>query len=181
MIRGHLKRQPTLSLLLLGPKNSGKSELIKILKEKEGPRMLHIDLRMHDTSSPALMAQQLHKQARKLPNVLAIIDAYNTTLDNLPPGQRKPVIVIDEANALQLWKVEDSVALKQFLEFLKASCKQYHTAHVILASSEFFMLSWLDSQGYDETFVLATPRSAIAGSKAWLRFCQGLKRLSLKL
>ncbi|KAL4526251.1 hypothetical protein Ndes2437B_g07504 [Nannochloris sp. 'desiccata'] len=86
----HLKRQPTLSLLLLGPKNSGKSELIKILKEQEGPRILHIDLGMHNTSSPALMAQQLHKQARKLPEVT------------------KPVIVIDEANALQLWKSKDS-------------------------------------------------------------------------
>ncbi|KAG7673826.1 hypothetical protein KSW81_007017 [Nannochloris sp. 'desiccata'] len=163
MIRGHLKRQPTLALLLLGPKNSGKSELIKILKEEEGPRMLHIDLRMHDTSSPALMAQQLHKQARKLPavvgmqflmvlasqlgplsnlyklfypdsdntgagaaatpmekiveafmadvfpkytatNLTAVIDAYDKILDNLPPGQTKPVIVIDEANGLQLWK-----------------------------------------------------------------------------
>ena len=123
--------------------------------------MLHMDLRMHDTSSPALMAQQLHKQARKLPNVLgmeclkvlasqigplsnlyktfypkkptekahpdgapsvldaappmekivnafmadvlppytatnltAVIDAYNMILDNLPPGQTKPIIVI---------------------------------------------------------------------------------------
>ncbi|KAG7673828.1 hypothetical protein KSW81_007017 [Nannochloris sp. 'desiccata'] len=142
---------------------NGKSELIKILKEEEGPRMLHIDLRMHDTSSPALMAQQLHKQARKLPavvgmqflmvlasqlgplsnlyklfypdsdntgagaaatpmekiveafmadvfpkytatNLTAVIDAYDKILDNLPPGQTKPVIVIDEANGLQLWK-----------------------------------------------------------------------------
>ncbi|KAG7668855.1 hypothetical protein KSW81_003872 [Nannochloris sp. 'desiccata'] len=163
MITGHLKQKPKVSLLLLGPKNSGKSELIKILKEQEGPGMLHMDLGMHDTSSPALMAQQLHKQARKLPevvgmqflsalasqlgpvsklyalfnsesdntaileaavpgeklvnafmadvfppytatNLTAIIDAYNTILNNLPPGQTKPVIVIDEANALQLWE-----------------------------------------------------------------------------
>ncbi|KAH7621237.1 hypothetical protein NADE_009283 [Nannochloris sp. 'desiccata'] len=163
MIIDHLKEEPTVSLLLLGPKNSGKSELIKILKEQEGPRMLHIDLGMHDTSSPALMAQQLHKQARKLPNVLdmqclkvlasqlgplsnlyevfypksdntaildaappmekianafmadvlppytatnltAVIDAYNMILHNLPPEQTKPIIVIDEVNALQLWK-----------------------------------------------------------------------------
>jgi hypothetical protein len=34
--------------------------------------MLHMDLGMHDTSSPALMAQQLHKQARKLPEVVGI-------------------------------------------------------------------------------------------------------------
>ena len=191
MIVDHLKEEPTVSLLLLGPKNSGKSvshancklsistlflaklhctallslaiskpnlssvlqELIKILKEQEGPRMLHIDLGMHDTSSPALMAQQLHKQARKLPAIVgkqffmvlasqlgplsnlyktfypektpivdaapsmeeivealmadvlppytatdltAVIDAYNMILDNIPPGQTKPVIVIGE-------------------------------------------------------------------------------------
>ena len=115
--------------------------------------MLHIDLGVYDTSSPALLAQQLHKQARKLPNVLgmrclkvlasqlgpvsklykalnqapantavleaavpgeqlvdafmadflppytatnltAVIDGYNMILDNLSPGQTKPVIVI---------------------------------------------------------------------------------------
>ncbi|KAL4543906.1 hypothetical protein Ndes2437B_g01711 [Nannochloris sp. 'desiccata'] len=174
MITGHLKQRPEVSLLLLGPKNSGKSELIKILKEQEGPRMLHLDL--------------------------AIIDAYNTTLDNLPPGQRKPVIVIDEANALQFWKSEDSVALKQFLEFLKRSCKQYKTAHVILASSKFFMISWLQKQGYDansrddqvvgdltsaEAFVYLCGgkvlNSAIAGRKAWLKRCQSLEWRSLKL
>lgn len=115
--------------------------------------MLYIDLGMHDTSTPPLMAQQLHKQARKLPEVVgmkslmalstqlgplsnlyklfypdsannnvvdaaplmekivnafmadvfppyaatdltAVIDAYKMILDNLPPGQTKPVIVI---------------------------------------------------------------------------------------
>ena len=112
--------------------------------------MLYLDLGMHDTSTPALMAQQLHKQARKLPEVVgmkslktiattlgsasqfypdsaeknlvvkaaapmeeivntfmadvfpsdattdltAVIDAYKMILDNLPPGQTKPVIVI---------------------------------------------------------------------------------------
>ncbi|KAL4515849.1 hypothetical protein Ndes2437A_g06568 [Nannochloris sp. 'desiccata'] len=128
------------------------------------------------------MAQQLHKQARKLPEVT------------------KPVIVIDEANALQLWESKDSVALKQFLEFLKRSCKQYHTAHVILASSEFFMISWLQKQGYDansrddqvlgdltsaEAFVYLCGgkvlNSAIAGRKAWLKRCQSLKWRSLKV
>ncbi|KAL4516958.1 hypothetical protein Ndes2526A_g00552 [Nannochloris sp. 'desiccata'] len=112
----------------------------------------------------------------------------------------KPVIVIDEANALQLWESKDSVALKQFLEFLKRSCKQYHTAHVILASSEFFMISWLQKQGYDansrddqvlgdltsaEAFVYLCGgkvlNSAIAGRKAWLKRCQSLKWRSLKV
>ncbi|KAG7673829.1 hypothetical protein KSW81_007017 [Nannochloris sp. 'desiccata'] len=232
MIRGHLKRQPTLALLLLGPKNSGKSELIKILKEEEGPRMLHIDLRMHDTSSPALMAQQLHKQARKLPavvgmqflmvlasqlgplsnlyklfypdsdntgagaaatpmekiveafmadvfpkytatNLTAVIDAYDKILDNLPPGQTKPVIVIDEANGLQLWKSKDSVPLKQFLEFLKGSCKQYHSAHVILASSEFFMISWLQKHGFDANSRDDQVLGDLTSKEAFVYLCGG--------
>ncbi|KAG7668859.1 hypothetical protein KSW81_003872 [Nannochloris sp. 'desiccata'] len=232
MITGHLKQKPKVSLLLLGPKNSGKSELIKILKEQEGPGMLHMDLGMHDTSSPALMAQQLHKQARKLPevvgmqflsalasqlgpvsklyalfnsesdntaileaavpgeklvnafmadvfppytatNLTAIIDAYNTILNNLPPGQTKPVIVIDEANALQLWESKDSVALKQFLEFLKRSCKQYHTAHVILASSEFFMISWLQKQGYDANSRDDQVLGDLTSAEAFVYLCGG--------
>ncbi|KAL4539035.1 hypothetical protein Ndes2437A_g02014 [Nannochloris sp. 'desiccata'] len=135
-------------------------------------------------------------------NLTAVIDAYDKILDNLPPGQTKPVIVIDEANGLQLWKSKDSVPLKQFLEFLKGSCKQYHSAHVILASSEFFMISWLQKHGFDansrddqvlgdltskEAFVylcggkMLSRNGAIAGRKAWLKRCQSLKWKSLML
>jgi hypothetical protein len=56
-----------------------------------------------------------------------------------------PFYCTDEANALTLWKRKDAVALKQFLEFLKRSCKEEHTVHVVLATSEFFLVSWLES------------------------------------
>ncbi|KAL4535146.1 hypothetical protein Ndes2437A_g05880 [Nannochloris sp. 'desiccata'] len=79
----HLDRKPTVPLLLLGPKNSGKSKLLETILEQESSRMLYLDL-----------------------------------------GQKKPIIVIDEANALTLWK--------------------------ILATSENFLVSWLESQGFDE-------------------------------
>jgi len=52
----------------------------------------------------------------------------------------------DEANALTLWKRKDAVALKQLIEFLKRSCKEEHLAHVILATSEFVLVSWLESR-----------------------------------
>ncbi|KAG7673557.1 hypothetical protein KSW81_006758 [Nannochloris sp. 'desiccata'] len=83
---------------------NGKSELIKILKEQEGPRMLHLDLAAvpGEKLVDAFMADVFPPYTAT--NLAAIIDAYNTTLDNLSPGQRKPVIVIDEANALQFWK-----------------------------------------------------------------------------
>ncbi|KAG7668858.1 hypothetical protein KSW81_003872 [Nannochloris sp. 'desiccata'] len=104
MITGHLKQKPKVSLLLLGPKNSGKSELIKILKEQEGPGMLHMDLAAvpGEKLVNAFMADVFPPYTAT--NLTAIIDAYNTILNNLPPGQTKPVIVIDEANALQLWE-----------------------------------------------------------------------------
>ncbi|KAL4537425.1 hypothetical protein Ndes2437B_g08557 [Nannochloris sp. 'desiccata'] len=53
MIIEHLNGTPKVSLLLLGPKNSGKSALLKSIIEKEKSR-------------------------------------------NIPPGQKKPAIVIDE-------------------------------------------------------------------------------------
>ncbi|KAH7622167.1 hypothetical protein NADE_004757 [Nannochloris sp. 'desiccata'] len=173
MITGHLKQRPEVSLLLLGPKNSGKSELIKILKEQEGPRMLHLDLAAvpGEKLVDAFMADVFPPYTAT--NLAAIIDAYNTTLDNLPPGQRKPVIVIDEANALQFWKSEDSVALKQFLEFLKRSCKQYKTAHVILASSKFFMISWLQKQGYDANSRDDQVVGDLTSAEAFVYLCGG--------
>ncbi|KAL4515215.1 hypothetical protein Ndes2526B_g09582 [Nannochloris sp. 'desiccata'] len=71
-------------------------------------------------------------------------------IENIPPGQKKPAIVIDEVNALILWKRKDAVALKQLLDFIKRSCKEEHLAHVILATSEVFLVSWLESQGFEE-------------------------------
>ncbi|KAL4529682.1 hypothetical protein Ndes2437B_g08752 [Nannochloris sp. 'desiccata'] len=64
MIIEHLNGAPKVSLLLLGPKNSGKSALLRSIIEKEKSR-------------------------------------------NIPPGQKKPVIVIDEVNALTLWKLQE--------------------------------------------------------------------------
>ncbi|KAL4549679.1 hypothetical protein Ndes2526B_g04675 [Nannochloris sp. 'desiccata'] len=72
MIIEHLNGTPKVSLLLLGPKNSGKSALLKSIIEKEKSR-------------------------------------------NIPPGQKKPAIVIDEVNALTV-----------------------------------FLVSWLESQGFEE-------------------------------
>ncbi|KAG7669701.1 hypothetical protein KSW81_007849 [Nannochloris sp. 'desiccata'] len=97
MIMSHLDRKPTVPLLLLGPKNSGKSKLLETILEQESSRMLYLDLCMQDVSSPALMAKQLRNQARKLAAMLCDLGHHATRA-------KKPIIVIDEANALTLWK-----------------------------------------------------------------------------
>ena len=79
----------------------------------------------------------------KATDLTAVIDTYDLLLENMPRGQKKPIIVIDEVNALKLWRNEDEVALKQLLEFLKRSCKENALSHVVFSSSDFFMVSWL--------------------------------------
>ncbi|KAL4547496.1 hypothetical protein Ndes2526B_g06742 [Nannochloris sp. 'desiccata'] len=134
----HLNRKPTVPLLLLGPKNSGKSALLSSIIKQEKPRVLYLNCDFFPED--------------KATDLMAVIDTYNFLLENIPPGQKKPIIVIDEANALTLWKRKDAVALKQLLEFFKRSCKEIHTAHIVLATSEFFLVSWLESQGFDENY-----------------------------
>ncbi|KAG7667029.1 hypothetical protein KSW81_000773 [Nannochloris sp. 'desiccata'] len=191
MIIEHLNGAPKVSLLLLGPKNSGKSALLRSIIEKEKSRVTYLNCGRKDVSTPEFMAMELRNLARKLPSQLdmkfikllasqldplsklytmfypdqekqittaatsteavfkavfeeffpvdkatdlkAVIDTYDFLLQNIPPGQKKPVIVIDEVNALTLWKRKDAVALKQLIEFLKRSCKEEHLAHVTLA------------------------------------------------
>ncbi len=49
----------------------------------------------------------------------------------------------DEFNVLKQWKAKDKDALKNLLEFLKRICKEKELAHIVLASSDYFMVSWL--------------------------------------
>ncbi|KAG7667025.1 hypothetical protein KSW81_000773 [Nannochloris sp. 'desiccata'] len=231
MIIEHLNGAPKVSLLLLGPKNSGKSALLRSIIEKEKSRVTYLNCGRKDVSTPEFMAMELRNLARKLPSQLdmkfikllasqldplsklytmfypdqekqittaatsteavfkavfeeffpvdkatdlkAVIDTYDFLLQNIPPGQKKPVIVIDEVNALTLWKRKDAVALKQLIEFLKRSCKEEHLAHVVLASSEFFMISWLQNQGYDANSRDDQVLGDLTSAEAFVYLCGG--------
>ncbi|KAL4539599.1 hypothetical protein Ndes2526A_g02626 [Nannochloris sp. 'desiccata'] len=63
--------------------------------------------------------------------------------------RQKPVIVIDEANDLMDWKEPDPLQpeLKQLLAFLIGISKQKRQAHVILATSDYFLANWLTQVG----------------------------------
>ena len=61
-------------------------------------------------------------------------------------------VIIDEANALMEWK--DAETLSALLKFFVYLTKQEQLAHVILATSDTFLMQWLES---------GAPRLAVAG------------------
>ena len=64
-------------------------------------------------------------------------------LFKLLPFLFPPFHAADEVNVLRQWKAKDKDALKNLLDFLKRICKEKERAHIVLASSDFFMVSWL--------------------------------------
>ncbi|KAL4513285.1 hypothetical protein Ndes2437A_g08230 [Nannochloris sp. 'desiccata'] len=62
---------------------------------------------------------------------------------------RKPVIVIDEANNLMDWTEPgpSQPKLKTMLDFVVAISKEANLVHVILATSDYFLASWLKVKG----------------------------------
>lgn len=112
----------------------------------------------------------------KASDLTAVINSFERLLSLVPKGVEKPVIVIgttslmpchlpqevvkhilnirlfafmchvDEVNALKQWKVTEKGSLTTFLGFVKRACKQEKWAHLILATSETFMVSWLENR-----------------------------------
>ncbi|KAL4530686.1 hypothetical protein Ndes2437B_g04167 [Nannochloris sp. 'desiccata'] len=77
-------------------------------------------------------------------------DCWRSFFDKaLQPLPRKPVIVIDESNDLMDWKEPDPLQpeLKRLLAFLIGISKQKRQAHVILATSVYFLANWLTQVG----------------------------------
>jgi len=76
-----------------------------------------------------------------------IIDAYSKMAKKArqkrAPGDPWPVIIVDEANALQEW--EDAKSLKALLKFFVYLTKEEQLAHVVLATSDTFLVEWLQS------------------------------------
>ena len=58
-------------------------------------------------------------------------------------GDPRPVIIVDEANALMEW--EDTKSLNALLKFFVYVTKQEKLAHVILATGDTFLTQWLES------------------------------------
>ncbi|KAG7667229.1 hypothetical protein KSW81_000964 [Nannochloris sp. 'desiccata'] len=109
----------------------------------------------------------------KATDLTAVIDTYDLLLENMPRGQKKPIIVIDEVNALKLWRTKDEVALKQLLEFLKRICKEKELSHIVFSSSDFFMVSWLSQKGLNGTQRRVEVLGDLTSAEAFVYVCGG--------
>ncbi|KAL4517960.1 hypothetical protein Ndes2526A_g02326 [Nannochloris sp. 'desiccata'] len=89
--------------------------------------------------------------------------------------RQKPVIVIDEANDLMDWKEPDPLQpeLKQLLSFLVSISKEDRLAHVILATSDYFLANWLTQVGMTEDKFRVKGGTAKASLHQWARACSG--------
>ncbi|KAG7674733.1 hypothetical protein KSW81_006159 [Nannochloris sp. 'desiccata'] len=64
------------------------------------------------------------------------------------PLPYKPVIIIDEANKLMRWSDDPGhIELKNLLDFFVRTTKQEHLGHFVLASSESFVIDFLEKEG----------------------------------
>ncbi|KAG7671511.1 hypothetical protein NADE_000850 [Nannochloris sp. 'desiccata'] len=144
--------------VLVGPRNCGKSRLLEeLLRQYEqqniGPLFLKVDARFTPVRSPDEVSKALVKLAKELKEdegkLEPTINKVDKILEALQPLPRKPVIVIDESNDLMDWKEPDPLQpeLKRLLAFLIGISKQKRQAHVILATSDYFLANWLTQVG----------------------------------
>ncbi|KAL4514565.1 hypothetical protein Ndes2526A_g04025 [Nannochloris sp. 'desiccata'] len=130
--------------VLVGPRNCGKSRLLENLSQQYeaqqiGPLFLIIDARFTPLSGREV---KLEEAINKFDKLLEAVGALSV----------KPVIIIDEANKLMSWKEPDPLQpeLQRLLDFLIGISKQKRLAHVILATSDYFLANWLTQAGMTE-------------------------------
>ena len=66
--------------------------------------------------------------------------------------EKYPIIIIDEVNRLREWEEEYKTQLNDFMEFLQRISKQAREAHVVLLTTEYFMVPWLLRGNGDTVF-----------------------------
>ena len=80
--------------------------------------------------------------------IQSIIDSLTILLKNTRQLPMKPVFIIDEANVLMDWNVQkdpDRTQLKALLRFFVQATKEDHLGHFVLASSESFVINFLEN------------------------------------
>ncbi|KAG7673868.1 hypothetical protein KSW81_007051 [Nannochloris sp. 'desiccata'] len=128
-------------------KNSiGRNRFISLLTSLKIKVKLSSSLPFFKSDLEAELAKELREDEGKLEPT---INKFDKILEALQPLPRKPVIVIDEANDLMDWKEPDPLQpeLKQLLAFLIGISKQKRQAHVVLATSDYFLANWLTQVG----------------------------------
>ena len=89
--------------------------------------------------------EKIFKPAAGKPPMESIIDSLTTFLEATRPLPYKPVIIIDEANVIMKWSDDpDRKQLEALLRFFVATTKEDHLGHFVLASSESFVIDFLE-------------------------------------
>ncbi|KAK9820192.1 hypothetical protein WJX72_007329 [[Myrmecia] bisecta] len=112
----------------------------------------------HPTSSArkaCLLLQQkavLHHSSTTVPGgtpLARILTAFNKALAAKKPNP--PAIIIDEANKFTSWSTDYPKELDSLLSFFVAVTKQENLTHVLLLTSDYGYVNWLE-QGIGKTF-----------------------------
>ena len=89
--------------------------------------------------------EKIFKPAADKPPMESIIDSLTTFLEATRPLPYKPVIIIDEANKLMRWSDDPGhKELRNLLDFFVKTTKEDHLGHFVLASSESFVIDFLE-------------------------------------
>ena len=89
---------------------------------------------------------KLFAQAPGKTPMTSIIDSLTKFLEASRSLPMKPVFIIDEANKLMRWHDDpDHEQLRDLLDFLVQATKQNHLGHFVLASSESFVINFLEN------------------------------------
>ncbi|KAG7673396.1 hypothetical protein KSW81_006609 [Nannochloris sp. 'desiccata'] len=176
--------------------------LEELMKEDEA-RFLHLNCGLETVTISAEMAEALRARATKLPAALGI------PLRSIPevlkiswisqllavwvfPQVDKDAVAASskvydepwlyEANELRKWMQtpEEKKNLDGLLNFLKRICKEQNKAQVILATSESFMVTWLEKNGFTPDSRMDVVLGDVTGEEA-LRFVVGGKDSSGKV
>ena len=74
----------------------------------------------------------------------SILEEYTRALRDVRKGTAPPPIIIDEANSLTSWSTEHPTELKTLLRFLVAVTKEQNLTNVLLMTSDYAYIEWLE-------------------------------------
>ena len=76
--------------------------------------------------------------------VASVLNTFQQALQQTFEGHPRPPIIIDEANKLTSWSVTHPEELRTLLSFFVAVTKEQNTTHVVLMTSDYALISWLE-------------------------------------
>ena len=74
----------------------------------------------------------------------SVLNTFQQALQQTFKGRPRPAIIIDEANRLMSWSTTHPKELRTLLSFFVAITKEQDATHVLLVTSDYAFVSWLE-------------------------------------